>query len=135
MSIFGNLFKWQSAADIKREQAAYEKWAFPHGEKQRDNLKSLLKEIFKKDEGFVLFTYLMCKEMYEKALEDSDSRDMAINELVNSKKNSRLQVIKQLKQNEWLLHIALVLADEKVDESCEYPTADMIIAKAQELDR
>ena len=135
MSIFGNLFKWQSAADVKREQAAYEKWAFPHGEKQRDNLKSLLKDIFKKDEGFILFTYLTCKEFYERAMEDSTSRDMAIDKLVNGRKESRLTIIKQLKQHEWLTYIALVLADENVDESCEYPTADMIIEKAQELDR
>jgi len=135
MSIFGNLFKWKSAADIEREQALYEKWAFPHGEKQRDNLKSLLKTIFNDDEGFVLFAYLMCKEMYEKAKEDSGSRDLAIDKLVNDRKESRLQLIKQLKQKDWLLYIALVLADENVNESCEYPAADMIMEKAQELNR
>ena len=134
MSVFGNLFTWKSAADRKREEAAYEKWAFPHGEKQRDNLKSLLKTLFKKDDGFTLFAYLICKELYEKALVDYELRDEAIDKLVNGRKDNRLQIIKQLKQHEWLIYIALVLADENVDESCEYPTADEIIAKAQVLD-
>jgi len=133
MSVFGNLFTWKSAADRKSEQIAYEKWAFPYGEKQRDNLKSLLKAIFKKDDGFILFIYLTCKELYENTLEDSGSRDQTIRELVNGRKSNRLQLIKQLKQNEWLTYIALVLADENVDESCEYPSADEIILKAQEL--
>ena len=133
MSIFGNLFKWQSAADQKKEQERYEKWAFPYGEKQRDSLKSLLVTIFKKDDGFILYTYLMCKEMYEKYLEDFGSRDIAVRELIACRKKNRLQIIRQLKQNEWLNYIALVLADEDIDESSEYPTADQIITKAQEL--
>ena len=133
MSVFGKLFTWQSAADRKREQAAYEKWAFPYGEKQRDNLKSLLETVFKKNDGFILFNFLMCKEMYDDALEDNESRDLAISALINKRKNNRLQIIKQLKPKEWLLYIALVLADKNVDESCEYPTAEQIIAKAQEL--
>ena len=133
MSVFGNLFTWKSAAERKREEEAYGKWAFPHGEMQRNNLKSLLKDIFKKEDGFTLFTFLMCKEMYEKALGDYGSRDLAAQKLAEGKKQSRLQLIKQLKKKDWLIYIALVLADENVDESCEYPSADIIIEKAQEL--
>ena len=133
MSVFGNLFTWKSAADQKKEQAAYEKWAFPYGEKQRDNLKVLLKAVFGKDEGFILYTYLTCKEMYEKALLDYGSRDSAIKELAENRLGIRLQVIKQLKQKEWLKYIAIVLADENVDEDCEYPGVDEINISAQEL--
>ena len=136
MGIFGKkLFSWKSAAEQKKEQEEYEKWAFPYGDKQRDNLKSLLFDIFGKDEGFILFTYLTCKEMYEKALSDLGCRDSAIEEMVDNRLGIRLQIIKQLKQKDWLLYIALVLADENVNEDCEYPTAEKIIAKAQKLGR
>jgi len=136
MGIFGKkLFVWQSAADQKREQELYAKWAFPYGDKQRDNLKSLLVDIFNKDEGFNLYIYLTCKEMYEKALSDYGCRDLAIEELIDNRMGIRLQIIKKIKQNEWVKYVTLVLADENVNENCEYPTADKILAKAQELER
>ena len=134
MSLFGkNIFSWKSAAAQKKEQKEYEKWAFPHGEKQRENMISLLTDVFNKNDKFNLFTYLTCKEMYEKATEDLGSRDDALEMLITNRLNMKQQVIKKPNQNEWLIYIALVLADEDIKEDCEYPTKDMIIQKAQEI--
>ena len=141
MNIFGKkLFTWQSATQQKKEQEEYAKWAFPYGDLQRDNLKSLLNNLLKKDDGFInkhdsfmLYIYLTCKEMYEKALLDYGCRDLAIKELVDNRMGVSLQVIKQVKQNDWLKYISLVLADENIDENCIYPTSDTIIENAQKL--
>jgi len=133
MSIFGNMFSWKSAATRKKEEEQYRRWAFPYGEKQQENLKALLKEVFSKNDGFTMFTFLSCKEMYDKALEDFESHDAAVEAMATTRLNFKMQIIKQLKKDEWLKYIALVLADKDIDENCEYPSAEEIIKTAQEI--
>jgi hypothetical protein len=125
------LFSWKSKEEQQREQDEYAAWAFPFGQKQRDNLEALLKEIFPKmNLPLALISFLTYKELYEKALKKSGSRDVAIAELFQ-KQSSYKQIVKR---KDTPINVALVLADEKIDEQCEYPAANMIISYAQELE-
>ena len=134
MSLFNrSIFSWKSAATRKKEEEQYRLWAFPYGEKQQESLKALFKEVFAKSDNFTMFTFLSCKEMYEKALEDFGSSNAAVEAMVNNRLNVRLQVISQIKNDDWLKYIALVLADKDVDGQCEYPSAEEIIKTAQEI--
>lgn len=132
--MFGKeLFSWKSAATRQKEEEQYERWAFPYGEKQRDSLNTLFKEVFLSDDCFIMFTFLSCKEMYDKALKDFGSSAAAVEALVDNRLNVKMQIIKQLKEDEWHKYIALVLADRDIDAQCEYPSAEEIIKTAQEL--
>ena len=133
MSLFeSQIFSWKSKATQKTEQEAYDKWAFPYGQKQRDNLQELLFAVYPKETvATTLIPFLTCKELYEKALKSSESRDGAVDALVNKQKKFK-QIIRK---KDMPMYIALVLADAGVDEKCQYPTAEEIRQRAQEIER
>lgn len=125
------LLKWKSKKMQQKEQEEYEIWAFPHGQRQRDNLEALLKAVFPKEPyAMALVSFLTCKELYEKYLNKAGSRSDAVWYLFKRQRNYK-QI---LSKKDLSKHIECVLADADLDESCEYPTADTIIGRAQRLD-
>jgi len=125
------LFTWKSKATQENEQIEYEKWAFPYGQKQRDNLQTLLLEVFPKESVVTtLVPFLTCKELYEGILRKCGGRDQAVDTLLNTQKKYK----RLIHRKHMASYIALVLADANIDESCEYPTADEMRARIAELE-
>ena len=126
------IFTWKSKATQETEMAQYEKWAFPYGQKQRDNLQALLLAVFPKGNvATTLVPFLTCKELYEGVLKKSGGRDMAVDTLLNTQKKYKRIITKK----EMSTYIVLVLADAGIDESCEYPSAEDILDRAKELEK
>jgi len=127
-----NLFTWKSRATQEKEQEEYAKWAFPYGQKQRDNLQELLFALFPRESvPTTLIPFLTCKELYEGILRKAGSRDAAIDTLVNKQRKYK-QIIKKKNMT---MYLALVLADADVGEQGEYPDADKIRELAEELEK
>ena len=125
------LFTWKSKATQEKEQEEYARWAFPYGEKQRENMQNLLLSLYPKESiPTTLIPFLTCKELYEGVLKKSASRDEALDVLINKQKKYK----RIIKKKDMTMYIALVLADADIDERCEYPAADVIRTRAQELD-
>jgi len=125
-----NMFSWKSKAAQQKEQEEYAKWAFPRGQKQRDNLEKLLRELYPKEPStMTLISFLTCKELYERAIKSDDSSGNAIDTVMFEQKKYR----QTIKRKDITTYIALVIADVGIDEQCEYPTADEIRAHALEL--
>ena len=123
---------WKSKAELEDEQKAYELWAFPHGQEQRDNLQALMLEIFPKENAAsTLIPFLTCKEQYEKALKNGLAGHDALYFVIY--KDSRLRHI--VKKKDIPTYLALVIADAEMDERCKYPTADEIRESALEIAR
>lgn len=118
-----NLYIWKSKAQLQQEQADYEKWAFPYGQPQREKLVKLMLEIFPKEsEPTVLIPFLTCKELYCKLAKTPDLADYAIQKLLTEvKKYKRI-----IRKNDMPTYVALVVADQKIDEKIEYPSAQQI---------
>jgi hypothetical protein len=126
-----SLFSWKSKAAQQKEQEDYAAWAFPYGEKQRENLQALLFAVFPKESvPTTLIPFLTCKELYETVLKNFGSREKAIDRLINTQKKYKLII----KKKDMTKFIALVLADADIDERCEYPPVEDILAKVQELE-
>ncbi len=125
-----NIFSWKSKEQQKLEQADYEKWAFPFGPAQREKLVKLMLEVFpKENEQTVLIPFLTCKELYCKFAKTPDQSDYAIKSLLtNIKKYKRI-----ISKHEMPTYVALVVADQKIDENLEYPTAQQIKDMAEGL--
>jgi hypothetical protein len=119
----GTFYIWKSKAQQKQEQEDYEKWAFPYGQAQREKLVSLLLKVFPREtEATTLIPFLTCKEIYSKLCKTPDLTDYAINRLLTDiKKYKRI-----IRKNEMPLYVALVVADSRIDENLEYPTAEQI---------
>lgn len=126
------MFTWKSKATQENEQIEYEKWAFPYGQKQRDNLQALLLEVYPKGNvATTLVPFLTCKELYEGVLRKTGGRDLAVDTLLNTQKKYKRLITKK----EMSTYLAIVLADASIDESCRYPTADEIRAHTKELEK
>jgi len=127
-----SLLTWKSKASQKSEQEEYEKWAFPFGEKQRENLQALMLSVFPGESvPGTLIPFLTCKELYEGALKKLGSRDEALDVLINSQKKYK-QIIKK---KELTTFLALVLADAEIGEDCVYPGISEIRERVMELDK
>ena len=125
------LFTWKSKAVQQKEQETYEKWAFPYGQKQRDALQKLLFEVYPKESvPTTLIPFLTCKELYEGILAKAGSRENAVDLMINKQKKYK-QIIKKKTMSTYL---ALVLADADIDEQCEYPPVEEVLARAKEFD-
>ena len=125
------IFTFKSRATQEKESEEYAIWAFPYGQLQRDNLEKLLLEIYPKETiPTTLVPFLTCKELYEGALKKTGTVDLAINTMINKQKQYKLIIRKKTMTT----YLALVLADALIDEKCEYPSADEIRTRAQELE-
>ena len=126
------IFTWKSRAAQDKEQEDYEKWAFPFGESQRENLRVLLRAVYPKVSlPAVLIPFLTCKELYESILKKTGSCDATLDTLINKQKKYKRIIGKK----HMTTYIALVQADARIDERCEYPSAAEICASARELDK
>ena len=126
-----HMFSWKSKGTWEKEQTEYEEWAFPYGQKQRDNLQALLLEVFPKETvPTTLIPFLTCKELFGMARK-SMSPDMAVDTLINSQKKYK----RIIRQKEMPTYVAFVLADAEIDENANYPSADEIRARAVELEK
>lgn len=118
-----NILNWKSKSQQQQEQADYEKWAFPYGQPQREKLVKLMLEVFpKENEASVLIPFLTCKELYCKLAKTPDLADYAIEKLLNEVKKYK----KIIRKNEMPTYVALVVADQKINENLEYPAAQQI---------
>ena len=125
------LFQWKNKEQREKEEKQYAAWAFPNGEKQKENLGELICELKPKASlPLCLASFLTCKELYETTLESSESRDNAINKMLNTIGNYN----QLIRGDEMPMYLALVLADADIGELCEYPSADEIRLRMQELD-
>ena len=126
-----SLFSFKSKETLKKEQEEYAKWAFPHGQAQRDAVEKLLAALFPKETPMMtLIPFLTCKELYEGMLSKSGSSEKAIDTLINEQRSYK-QIIKK---KDMAAYVALVLADAAIDEKCEYPDADGIKETIRELE-
>ena len=125
------LFQFKSKKQREKEEREYALWAFPYGDLQKENLAALIQELIPKiSVPLGLASFLTCKELFENTLEDSQSRDDAIDKMLNVIK-SYSQLINKA---EMPMYLALVLADAEVDEDCRYPAPDEMRASIQELE-
>jgi len=124
------MFQWKSKEQREKEAREYATWAFPHGEKQKENLGALILELKPKASlPLSMASFLTCKELYERTLESSESRESAVEKMLNAIGNYN----QLIKSDEMPMYLALVLADADLDEECEYPAIEEIRVRIQEL--
>ena len=123
-------FQMKSKRQREKEAREYAAWAFPYGDLQRERLTELVRELFPKGHLEInLASFLTCKELYENLLEDTESRDTAIDSMINVMRSYG----NLIKAGEMPTFLALVLADAEIDERCEYPSVNEMQERIQEL--
>jgi len=127
-----SLLTWKSKIARQKEQEEYAQWAFPHGQKQRDGLEALMRDLNPREKlQFMLMGFLTCKELYERCMKNTGSSDTAIDILINVDKKYK-QIIKK---KEMTMYLALVLVDSEIDDKCDYPSTEDVRLRIQELEK
>lgn len=122
-----NFLSWKSKAQQQKEEEDYAHWAFPYGQPQREKLVKLMLELFpKENETTTLIPFLTCKELYLKLCKTPDLCDYAVGKVMEMKKYKRI-----IKKNDLATYLALVVADSRLDEKLEYPSAEEIKSMAK----
>jgi len=124
------LFNFKSKQQRDKEEREYAAWAFPHGDRQREKITELMRELrLKETPQMMMFSFLTCKELYKNQLEVTNSREDATVRFLGSAKHYK----QLIRKDDIYMYLAVVLADADIDEKCEYPDADEIRARAEQL--
>ena len=133
---FADWFTFKTPKQREREERMYARWAFPYGRAQQETLTRLIKELLPKEDSRVAMSlFLMGRQAYGGAYND-DPEDLQ--ERSEEEKLAALDKVleRQLfgKYKKLLPYYkALVLADAVVDETLNYPSAEELRRRAEEL--
>lgn len=135
----GGWFSMKGRKQWERDQRRFERNSFPFGKAQRDKIEAILAELFPGErKQMTMLTYLVGRQAYynnyqdPEDLEDEEipTHDACILQAANT-------MGKQLPGKQRRLmwrYLALILADEQVGESLDYPTAEELLQRAQALE-
>ena len=129
-------FSFKSPKQREREQKQFARWAFPYGDAQKEKLIELVKELLpKEDPKAAMAVFLMGRQAYRGSFKD-DEEDLA--ERSEERKLRALDyTLKEQLFGRYKKYIpyykALVLADDKVDETLNYPSVEELRRMAEEL--
>ena len=138
MSQFSEWFGMKSAKQKAEEARLYERWAFPYGLPQRQKLEVILKELIpEEDSKIAMMLFLQGKQAYtgEDPLEGKGPRHC-------SEKTRIAYAIRAMEENlrgkmrpRIARFLALIIADQQIDETLDYPTEEQLLALAATLEQ
>lgn len=135
----GNIAEWftfKSAKQRAREEKQFARWAFPYGEAQKAKVAELLHQLLPKEDAKVaMAVFLLGREALRGSFKD-DPEDLA----ERTEKN-KMDALDRALQTQLFgrykifipYYKALILADERVDETLNYPSVEELRRRAEEL--
>lgn len=137
MGSWSDLFVFKSRKQREREAMKFDRWAFPYGEEQRQKLVALIKELLPKEEPkAALAIYLMGRQAYRGSFKD-DPEDLAERTEAQKLRALDIQLKEQLfgRYKKFIPYYkVLVLADAEVNSTLNYPSAEELRRRAEELE-
>lgn len=136
MGSIADWFTFKTAKQRARDERNFARWAFPYGDAQKDKILQLIQELMpKEDPKAALSVFLMGRQAYRGSFRD-DPEDLA--ERTQQNKMDALDAVlaNQLfgRYKKFIpCYKVLVLADLEVDETLNYPTAEELRHRAEEL--
>jgi len=130
-----DLFRYKSPKQQEKEMQAYRNWAFPYGDAQKKVVLQILTRLLpKEDPQLAMAIYLIAKEAYTACYRDEEETAGRTREdkLADARRVLRDQLPGK-KKADAPLYLALLCADETVDESLLYPSAETLRYQAESL--
>ena len=130
-------FTIKSPKERQREQQRYERWAFPYGQPQRQALMAVLQELIpEEDVTTAMAVFLMGREGWRGAPQEEPEE---LENLTWEQKITRTywKIHSQLPGRRKKLmsrYIALIEAEETLDQTLNYPTPESLRTRAAELE-
>jgi len=115
-------FSFQTLKQKKEEQQQYNAWAFPYGQQQCQQVNALILEMMPDEKKTGMAVYLMGREAYQKSAR-KENVCRVLGEYLPGKHKRKMYRF-----------LALILADARVDENLQYPTAEELLQQAKDLE-
>ena len=130
-------FTFKSKKQQEREFRRYVQWAYPYGDRQKELVTRILKQLMPEEPGKTASAvYLIGREGYHGAFDDEPEELEGRTE--QQKREMAAQKMKAMLPGRCKKYIyrymAMILADAQVDENLNYPTVDELRQKAAELE-
>ena len=136
MSGIADWLTFKSAKQRAKEEKQYARWAFPYGEAQKEKVTQIIRELLpKEDPKAALALFLMGRQAYRGAFND-DPEDLE--ERTEEEKITALDKMLAVqlcgRSKKYIPYYkVLVLSDLDIDETLNYPTAEELRRRAEEL--
>ncbi|MBQ5866876.1 MAG: hypothetical protein IIW56_09405 [Oscillospiraceae bacterium] len=136
MGSIADWFTFKSAKQRARDERNFARWAFPYGEAQKEKIIQLIRELMpKEDPKAALSVFLMGRQAYRGSFRD-DPEDLA-----ERTKQDQMDALDAILANQLFgrykkfipYYKVLVLADLEVDETLNYPSADELRRRVEEM--
>ena len=124
----------QRALEAKR----YDKWAFPYGQAQKEKVTQILRELLPEEKPkMAMLVYLQGKQGYTggNAAQGKPQRDCSDEKRVYYAQWAMETTLRGKLRKRMPRYLALIIADQQVDASLEYPSAEQLTQMAEELDK
>ena len=136
MGSIADWFTFKSAKQRARDERNFARWAFPYGEAQKEKIIQLIRELMpKEDPKAALSVFLMGRQAYRGSFRD-DPEDLA-----ERTKQDQMDALDAILANQLFgrykkfipYYKVLVLADLEVNETLNYPSADELRRRVEEM--
>ena len=136
MGSIADWFTFKSAKQRARDERNFARWAFPYGEAQKEKIIQLIRELMpKEDPKAALSVFLMGRQAYRGSFRD-DPEDLA-----ERTKQDQMDALDAILANQLFgrykkfipYYKVLVFADLEVDETLNYPSADELRRRVEEM--
>ena len=136
MGSIADWFTCKSAKQRARDERNFARWAFPYGEAQKEKIIQLIRELMpKEDPKAALSVFLMGRQAYRGSFRD-DPEDLA-----ERTRQDQMDALDAILANQLFgrykkfipYYKVLVLADLEVDETLNYPSADELRRRVEEM--
>lgn len=122
----------KSSEEIKREREEYDAKAFPFGEKEKEIVTNILKELFKDEyDDIALFNYLIARQEAFRHL-DNTNRVITEDGIIQTYKTLKKTVRRKFEDHK-KLYIALAEANLFIDENLNFPSIEQLTKRAEEI--
>lgn len=136
MGAFSDWFIYKSPKQRAREEKQFARWAFPYGDAQQEKVRQTICQMLpKEDPRAGLAVFLIGREAYRGAF-NADPEDLAERTEQEKMEDLDRTLDKQLfgRYRKYIPYYkALILADLDVDETLNYPSAEELCRRAEEL--
>ena len=136
MGSIADWFTFKSAKQRARDERNFARWAFPYGEAQKEKIIQVIRELMpKEDPKAALSVFLMGRQAYRGSFRD-DPEDLA-----ERTKQDQMDALDAVLANQLFgrykkfipYYKVLVLADLEVDETLNYPSAEELCRRVEEM--
>ena len=138
MSKFSEWFGMRSAKQKAQDAQNYNRWAFPYGQSQRQKIESILKDLFPDEDPLIaMMLFLQGKEAYtgEDPLEGKGPRNCSEQTRIDYAVGAMKETLTGRLRKRLPLFLALIVADQQVDETLQYPQKSELLALAETMEQ